>query len=331
MKLEELKRQLPAWKESNAEFYNNYVHAIRDGKATLSAYMHIYDYAMGLISDLPQTVKFGSYGTIFKNYHYKLGFNGLLGMLLQVLENDKMLYFQAQVNREKLKMAILYWFLFDDYHFCLICKIRDANDDKNCYFEHFEKLEGQIISNSIILRIKNEQYWYKQIVFSKLILSRQDLEELLSNLGKKEPLIVDYPQSIDIQKLAKESYKKIGRPSSISAKTFDEYVSLRITNDSIRSSIVKYVLSRLGKGSGKDLALLVIAMEFCGIIDKLDGNKVAPFHVLLKQENVNICDQSNFSKPHRKYCGYLDTPDMVEKEERKMIDEYVKTFREILK
>ena len=29
MKLEELKRQLPAWKESNAEFYNNYVHAIR--------------------------------------------------------------------------------------------------------------------------------------------------------------------------------------------------------------------------------------------------------------------------------------------------------------
>lgn len=34
MKLEELKKQLPAWKESNAEFYNNYVHAIRDGKAT---------------------------------------------------------------------------------------------------------------------------------------------------------------------------------------------------------------------------------------------------------------------------------------------------------
>ena len=56
-------------------------------------------------------------------------------MLLQVLEKDKMLYFQAQVNREKLKMAILYWFLFDDYHFCLICKIKDANDDKNCYFD----------------------------------------------------------------------------------------------------------------------------------------------------------------------------------------------------
>lgn len=331
MKLEELKKQLPAWKENNAEFYNDYVHAIRDGKATLSAYMHIYDYAMGLISDLPQSVKFGSYGTIFKNYHYKLGFNGLLGMLAQVFDKDKVLFFQAQMNCEKLKMAILYWFLFDDYHFCLICKIKDASDDKNNYFEHFEKLEGQIVSNSLVLGIKKEQYWYRQNVFSKLILSQENLRELLLSQTKDEPPIVDYSQIIDVQKRSEETSKKVGRPSSISAKTFDEYVSLKIPDDSTRSCIVKYVLSRLGDGSGKDLALLVLAMESCGIIDKLDGKKVAPFHALLKRENMNICDQSNFSKPHRKYCEYLDNPDKVEKKVREIIDVNVKTFREMLK
>ena len=55
MKLEELKKQLSVWKRYNAGFYNDYVHAIRDGKATLSAYMHIYDYAMNQISDLPKS------------------------------------------------------------------------------------------------------------------------------------------------------------------------------------------------------------------------------------------------------------------------------------
>ena len=106
MKLEELKKQLSVWKRYNAGFYNDYVHAIRDGKATLSAYMHIYDYAMNQISDLPKSVKFGSYGTIFKNYHYKFGFNGSFGMRLQVFDNDKILYFQAQVNRERWRYCI---------------------------------------------------------------------------------------------------------------------------------------------------------------------------------------------------------------------------------
>lgn len=331
MKLEELKKQLPAWKENNTEFYNDYVHAIRDGRATLSAYMHIYDYVMSLISDLPTSVEFGSYGTLFKNYHYKLGFNGLFGMLLQVFDNDKMLYFQTLTNCKKLDLAILYWFLFDDYHFCLICKIKDASDDKRYYFEHLEKLERQIISNSIILGIKNDQYWYKQNIFSKLILSQEDLRELLSSIAKDEPPIVDHSQSIDVQKWSKGASKKVGRPSSISAKTFDDYVSLKVPDDSIRSCIVKYVLSRLDKVSGKELALLVLAMESCDIIDKLDGNRVAPFHALLKREKLEICDQSNFSKPHRKYCGYLDNPDKVEKEVREIIDGYVRTFREILK
>lgn len=175
MKLEELKKQLPAWKESNAEFYNNYVHAIRGGKATLSAYMHIYDYAMGLISDLPQTVKFGSYGTIFKNYHYKLGFNSLLGMLLQVFENDKMLYFQAQVNREKLKMAILYWFLFDDYHYNLMLAIKKYPSQE--LKMQLEELEEQVIENALVLGIKDREYWEEQLAKGELIITGNKLRK----------------------------------------------------------------------------------------------------------------------------------------------------------
>ena len=93
------------------------------GKVPLAAYMHIYDFAMSQIPNLPESVKFGSYGNLFENYYGKYGFSKLLGMLAQVLNKDMFLYLQAQKNTQKLKDAILYWVLLDDFHFFLMCRL----------------------------------------------------------------------------------------------------------------------------------------------------------------------------------------------------------------
>lgn len=93
MGIEELKQDLQVWIKSNRNFYNKYVRAIRKdnftekGKVPLAAYMHIYDFAMSQIPNLPESVKFGSYGNLFENYYGKYGFSKLLGMLAQVLNS----------------------------------------------------------------------------------------------------------------------------------------------------------------------------------------------------------------------------------------------------
>ena len=46
MNIEEYKRELENWKEEHTNFYNECLHAMKNRKATLGAYMHIYDYAM---------------------------------------------------------------------------------------------------------------------------------------------------------------------------------------------------------------------------------------------------------------------------------------------
>ena len=190
MGIEKLKQDLQDWIESNREFYNNYVRAIRNdcanGKVFLAAYMHIYDFAMSQIPNLPESVKFGSYGNLFENYYEKYGFGKLLGMLAQVLNKDLFLYLKALKNTRKLKNAILYWVLIDDFHFFLLCKIGKC---ENILEEKLRNLELQIIQNSIVLEIKDKAYWLSPHVFNKLLFEEEEKEsfkQILNNLEKLE-------------------------------------------------------------------------------------------------------------------------------------------------
>ena len=82
---------------------------------------------------------------------------------------------------------------------------------------------------------------------------------------------------------------------------------------------------------GPGLACLTIAMEYCNVIEALDGGKVTPFHALLKKVNSAICDSSNFCKSHRALCGDLKSSQKVEETKRMKIDKYVEKLQEILK
>ena len=43
MIIEEYKKKLENWKEEHTNFYNECFHAMKNRKATLGAFMHIYD------------------------------------------------------------------------------------------------------------------------------------------------------------------------------------------------------------------------------------------------------------------------------------------------
>lgn len=323
MKLEKLKKQLPAWKENNAEFYNNYVHAIRDGKATLSAYMHIYDYAMGLISDLPQSVKFGSYGTIFKNYHYKLGLNGLLGMLLQVFDKDKVLFFQAQVNRENLKMAILYWFLFDDYHYNLMLAIK-KNPSQELKMQ-LEELEEQVIVNALILGIKDGEYWEEQLAKGELIITENKLHkcflaksEVYSNLEEFKGIdelqekvtpngSADYEEVKNDSKVCElkplkeksmacnEKMHRGRKPAFCGIDSLQNLFALKINPERANA-----VVAMMGKEASSELCngiklvSMIVALEDCGYIDYLQNGKASGFYELLPEQCRKVLAKDTF-------------------------------------
>lgn len=82
MNIEEYKKELTEWKEKHTNFYNEYVHAMKSKRATLTAYMHIYEFAMTQIPDLPDTVELGECGDLFNIYYTRYGFNKLIGMLV---------------------------------------------------------------------------------------------------------------------------------------------------------------------------------------------------------------------------------------------------------
>lgn len=366
MKLEELKKQLPAWKESNAEFYNNYVHAIRGGKATLSAYMHIYDYAMGLISDLPQTVKFGSYGTIFKNYHYKLGFNGLLGMLLQVFENDKMLYFQAQLNREKLKMAILYWFLFDDYHYNLMLAIKKYPSQE--LKMQLEELEEQLIENALVLGIKDREYWEEQLAKGELIITGNKLRKCFfaeseENFNVEEFEGIDELQEnvtsndfeddeeakddteVSDSELLKEKVitcndkPQCGRkPAFFGIDSLQKLFALKM-NQEKASRIVTMMENEASSKqcNGIKIVSMVVALEESDYIDYLLNGKASGFYDLLPEKCRQVLAKDTFLRHYRnmhrhhfeKICFGKKIKEETKENREKEIKRYILMFQGI--
>ena len=95
MSIEEYKKELENWKEEHTNFYNECLHAMKNRKATLAAFMHIYDYAMSELPSLPEQVELGACEDLFMIYHEKSSFNGMSGMLNLLCYYDKIFYAQS--------------------------------------------------------------------------------------------------------------------------------------------------------------------------------------------------------------------------------------------
>jgi len=65
MNIEEYKKELAEWKKNHIDFYNEYVHAIKSRKATLTTYMHVYVFAMNQIPGLPKDIELGDCDDLF--------------------------------------------------------------------------------------------------------------------------------------------------------------------------------------------------------------------------------------------------------------------------
>ena len=65
MNIEEYKKELENWRKEHTSFYNECLHAMKNRKATLAAFMHIYDYAMSELPSLPEQVELGACEDLF--------------------------------------------------------------------------------------------------------------------------------------------------------------------------------------------------------------------------------------------------------------------------
>lgn len=179
MNIEVYKKELTDWKKKHTNFYNEYVHAMKNKRATLTAYMHIYEFAMTQIPNLPDTVELGECDDLFNIYYTKYGFNELIGMLVSVWANDKILAIKSFAQREKLKKAIVTWLVLGDLHTCIVNKVNSYPDRDN-YEEGLNKLLCRIIRNSIITGIKDKSYWLSSQIQTKISLPNDELETYLS-------------------------------------------------------------------------------------------------------------------------------------------------------
>ena len=72
MNIEEYKKELENWKKEHTNFYNECLHAMKNRKATLGAFMHIYDYAMSELPNLPEQIELGACEDLFMIYHFAM-------------------------------------------------------------------------------------------------------------------------------------------------------------------------------------------------------------------------------------------------------------------
>ena len=178
MTIEEYKKELTNWKVKHTDFYNEYVHAVKCKRATLTTYMHIYEFAMTQIPSLPEGVEVGACDDLFTIYYNRYGFNKLIGMLTTVWANDKILGIKSLAQREKFKKAIVSWLVIGDLHTCIVNKVYSYPDKAN-YEESLRKLLRRIIRNSIIIGLKDKGFWNSQHIRTKLPFSEEALYEIL--------------------------------------------------------------------------------------------------------------------------------------------------------
>lgn len=185
---EEYRKELEDWVNNHTEYYNEYVRTMKNSKrATLATYMHIYDYAMRRIPGLPTSVELGACSYLFRNYYEKYGFSDLVGMHFLVVGNDKWLGLKSLAQQKKLKMAISSWLVIGDLQTDIISMIRN-HPNKTKYEEALYELETRIIRNSIFSGLKDAEYWYSQRVFSKLGLTKEELDKCIMSYLPHKPV-----------------------------------------------------------------------------------------------------------------------------------------------
>lgn len=277
MNIEKYKKKLEEWKVEHNNFYNEYVHALKSDKSTLTTYMHVYEFAMMQIPDLPSNIELGACGDLFNIYFEKYGFNKLIGMLVSVIGNDKLLGIKSIVQRNKLKKAIVAWLVLGDLHTCIINKIISFPDNGN-YEESLNQLIYRLVKNSIITGLKSEDYWRSVQKKKKLFTIDAEMEKCIA-LVKKEIAVEEDAQQMKSRPGRKPKFNDL---KEITLEGFIEYSTGDPEKAKLYTPKIVEQLSCYKKG--EDLAALTVALEYLGIITCIDNGGVRTFWRMLRKK-----------------------------------------------
>ena len=310
MNIEEYKKELENWRKEHTSFYNECLHAMKNRKATLAAFMHIYDYAMSELPSLPEQVELGACEDLFMIYHEKSSFNGMSGMLNLL---------------EKLKMALLTWLVIGDLHTCIINKTA-RHPNKDDYEEGLRKLQYRLIRNSLITELKNANYWSSQRIFDKLLLSKEELKQCL------ESHVLTIPEA---PKEIQQSTNKRGRKSKfedLKDKSLEGFIEYSTGSRNNVDAYVEKIVQQLEHCTmGEDLAALTIALEHCKIIKCVDNGGVRLFWNMLHDKCNTIVGYEAMNDSYRGLVSFHNGGKVASKfaTGRKKISEYIEMFQEM--
>ena len=286
MKTEDYKKELAEWKKNHSVFYNEYVHAIKSRKSTLTTYMHVYAFAMNQIPDLPKDVELGDCDDLFKTYFGKYHFNKLIGMLASVIGNDKFFGIKSLTQRNNLKKAIAAWLVLGDLHTCIINKVISYPDKAN-YEESLNKLLCRIIKNSIITGLKVESYWRSVQSKNQLFPKDGDMKNLLANIKKEIAERKDHNN----EKQGESVQQKKGKPGrklkfeDLKENTLEAFIEYSTNNHNKAKTYTPIIVDLLTKCStGEELAALAVALEHLKIIKNIDNGGVRMFWNMLHEK-----------------------------------------------
>jgi hypothetical protein len=142
--------------------------------------MHIYEFVMHMLQHLglSKTVELGACNDLFSPYFEKGGFSKTFGMFFITLRHDQSLFIKSIFKPQRLKRALVDWVVNGDFHTYIIDMIYE-HPYKSYFEESLRKLECRIIRNSLIAGIKDESFWKSCYIMPKLIISEEDLNNLL--------------------------------------------------------------------------------------------------------------------------------------------------------
>lgn len=309
MNIEEYKKQLSEWKNEHTDFYNEYVHALKSKRSTLATYMHVYEFAIKQIPNLPSNIELGACQDLFNIYYEKYGFSELIGMLASVIGNDKFFGIKSLIQRNKLKKAIAAWLILGDLHSCIINKIISYPNKSN-YEDSLHKLLCRIIKNSFITEIKDEKYWCSIQRKKQLFSNDKEMDDLLAQI-KKEIVESKDSESSQQKVLVEEKHvqcieqkkQKAGRGKKFKGfegKTLEEFIEYSTGNQYKAKIYTPKIVDQLTKcSSGEDLAALAVALEKLNIINRIDSGGVSMFWNLLYNECRTIVKYEQMNEKYR--------------------------------
>ncbi len=350
--LEYIKENLLVW--LNEKRCKRCICKIKKSSISLAGMMHIYDFVMHRLPNLPEKVQIEEYGTYFRENFKTMGFSSIIGMVSLLFPEGKSIFFKSLISSEMLEKSLMAWVVVGDWHTCFAAMIENC-PHKAKFVNELVTLEKLIISNSIVAGFKDADYWYSDEVNPHLVITERELKKCLevqedNSLDLDSGNIIEDVanesclQSTDNQTVqqaygAVQDEKKSVRKqkSAGKIKTSEKFSHIKSLSDFIIASdpkqVEKYMLAienapKTFLYGGISLVAMVVALEELHVIRPIFDRKF--FWDLLPDSCKEIITYGTFTRNYNKMSPKRSVPqNEVLKVHLDEIEKYSNYFQEI--